>query len=261
MTGGGTRRSVRLVAAAAALMLVVGCGGTSTPPQSVIPSPTPTEKPSTAPSPRPPSAAPSADPGSAVVRSFVAYATSPGATYQATFTGESRQSVTVIKITKGTLQGHGGDVLVRAVFTFPDKNGYVVEHRDVNGVAWFRVDTRPWQKVPAFTAANSMAAFASVHGPADVTYLGPKTVGGTRLYELSIPSAIVNPIMLPESNLSEAAVTSSKLTLLIDAKGRPVSGTGEVGGRGRVSGQLQEIAIDFSVAFTKVGGAVSIKAP
>jgi hypothetical protein len=255
----GARRSVPLAVAVAVLTLVGACGGTNTGPASATPSPTP--RPSTSPSPRPPSAAPSADPGSAAVRSFIAYATSPGATYQATFTGESRQSVTVIRITKGTLQGHGRDVLVRAIFTFPDRNGYVVEHRDVNGVAWFRVDTRPWQKLPEFTAANSMAAFAAVHGPADVTYIGPKTLGGKQLFELSIPSAIVNPIMLPESNLSEAAVTSSKLTLLVDAKGRPVSGTGEIGGRGRVSGQLQEIAIDLTVTFTKVGGAVSIKAP
>jgi hypothetical protein len=74
-------------------------------------------------------------------------------------------------------------------------------------------------------------------------------------------SVIVNPIMIPASNLTEVAVTESKLTLLIDAAGRPLSGTATITGRGRVSGQLQEIIIDLNVTFTKVGQKVTIAAP
>src|SRR4029079_2888715 len=158
------------------LLVVVACGGTNTAPGVATTSPA--SAPPTASAARPPSASPSADPGAAAVRAFIAYASSPGATYQATFSGESRQSITALKITRGTLQGHGSDVLVRATFTFPDGNAGVVEHRYVGGVAWFRSGTRPWQKLAGFTAANTMAAFGSVRGPADVTYLGPKTVGG-----------------------------------------------------------------------------------
>ena len=62
-------------------------------------------------------------------------------------------------------------------------------------------------------------------------------------------------------NLTEAVVTSPKLTLLIDAAGRPVKGTAEIDGRGRVSGQLQEIVIDLTVTFVKLGQPVTIKAP
>jgi hypothetical protein len=67
--------------------------------------------------------------------------------------------------------------------------------------------------------------------------------------------------MIPAVNLTEAVVTSPKLTLLIDAAGRPVKGTAQIDGHGRVSGQLQEIVIDLTVTFTKVGDAVTIKAP
>jgi hypothetical protein len=249
-----------VLVAIVALALPAGCNGTNTGPTTTASAATASPDRTTRPSARP-STAPSADPGTAAVRTFVAFATSPKATYQGTFSGDSRQTITVIKITKGTFAGTGKDALVRGTFTFPDGNSGVVEHRYVKEVAWFRVGTRPWQKLPGFTADNSMGAFAFVHGAADVTYLGPKTVSGKHLFQVAIPSAIVSPVMIPESNLTEPALTSSKLTLLIDANGRPVSGVAQIIGRGRVSKQLQEIAIDLTVTFTKVGQPVSITAP
>ena len=244
------------------MVLAVGCGGTTVAP-STASTATPTASASsgaagTSPS---PSAAPSADPGIAALRAFITFATKAGMTYQGTFTGESRQTITVVKITKGVLQGHGADALVRATFTVPDKRGGVVEHRYVAGAAWFRLAAQPWQRLKSFTARDSMGAFASVHSLADVAYIGPVKSGGKTLYRLQIQSQIVNPVMLPEINLSDAATTSSKLTLLIDANGRPVSGTNEIRGRGRVSGQLQELVIDLDVTFTKIGAPVTIKAP
>ena len=71
----------------------------------------------------------------------------------------------------------------------------------------------------------------------------------------------MNPLMIPAGNLTDTALTTPKLTLLIDAAGRPVRGTAEIDGKGRISGQLQEIVLDLTVTFTKVGQAVSIKAP
>jgi len=68
-------------------------------------------------------------------------------------------------------------------------------------------------------------------------------------------------VMIPASNLTEVEVTSPKLVVLVDTRGRPVRGTAEITGRGRVSGQLQEIVIDLEVTFTKVGQPVSIAAP
>jgi hypothetical protein len=195
------------------------------------------------------------------MRAFVKLVTSDGFSYQATFTGRSRHTTDILPVSKGLLQVSGGDVLVRATFTFPSKHAYTVEHRSVGGASWIRFDAKDsWHRV-TLKATDSMAAFAAIRAIQDVTYLGPAVVGSTTYYRVSFRSAIVNPRMIPASNLTETTLTSPKLTLLIDAAGRPVRGTAEIDGRGRVSGQLQEIVIDLTVAFTKVGQPVAIQAP
>ncbi len=131
----------------------------------------------------------------------------------------------------------------------------------MGGKGWLRELPHAWQRLTGFGPAQSMAAFPAVRGPADVSYLGPTTVGGKTLYRLQVVSAIVNPVMIPASNLTEVVVTDPKLTVLVDAAGRPISGVAEIIGNGRVSGQLQEIAIDLDVVFTKVGQPVTIAAP
>jgi len=252
----------RGIAGAASVMVIVvaACANATTAPSALPEASASPPAASASVAPGKPSATPR-DAGTAAVEAFVAFASNPTSSYQATFSGESRQTVTVIKITKGVLQVHGADVLVRATFTFPDHQSGVVEHRYVGGKGWIRLDRDAWQLLSGWVAADSMAAFPAVRGPNDATYLGPKTVAGKTLYQVQVRSAIVNPVMIPESNLSEAAVTSPKLVVLIDAAGRPVSGTAEIGGRGRVSSQLQELVIDLTVAFTKVGQPVSIAAP
>lgn len=195
------------------------------------------------------------------IQKFVALVTKAGFSYQATFTGESRHTTDILPISRGLLQVHGDDVLVRATFTFPDKVTYDVEHRWVGGTGWIRYDrSLKWQRL-AMKASQTMAAFAAVRTAADVTPVRTVTSGGKTLFEVTIRSAIVNPVMIPASNLTEQVVTKPKLTLQIDAAGLPVRGTAEIVGNGRVSGQLQEIVIDLTIAFTKVGQAVSIAAP
>jgi hypothetical protein len=221
--------------------------------------------PATAPSSATSSAAPAAsakpDPGSAAVAGFIALVTKKGFSYQATFTGQSRHTTDILPISKGLLQVSGADVLVRATWKFPSGATYAVEHRYVDGKAWVRFDTTDtWHRL-TFRPSDSMAAFASVRTKSDVTYLGPITSGGKTYYKISFRSAIVNPVLIPAGNLSDTVLTTPKLTLLIDAAGRPIKGTAEIDGRGRVSGQLQEIVIDLTVAFVKLGQAVSIKAP
>jgi hypothetical protein len=230
---------------------------------TVVPASTGTPGPaSSSGSPSPaPAASAAVDPGQAAMRGFLALVAKDGFSYQATFTGESRHTTDIIPISKGVLQVSGRDVLVRATFRFPTGVRYVVEHRYVSGRAWIRFFPASWRRLSGFTAADSMGAFAAVHGSADVTYLGPRVVGGKTLYQLRFRSTIVNPVMIPATNLTEVEVTSPRLTLLIDAAGRPVSGVAQIVGQGRVSGQLQEIVIDLNVTFSKVGRAVSISAP
>jgi len=205
--------------------------------------------------------APPADPATAAVRAFIAFASKPGASYEATFTGKSRHTVDVLPISKGLLQVSGENVLVRATFRFPSGAKVTVEHRAVGGKGWAREVPGKWQRLAGFGPAQSMAAFPAVADLADVTYLGPATVGGKVAYKLQVKSAILNPVLIPASNLTEVVVTDPSLTILVDAAGRPLRGTAEIIGNGRVSGQLQEIAIDLDVTFTKVGQPVKITAP
>jgi hypothetical protein len=205
---------------------------------------------------------PSPDPGHLAMMKFVALVTRSTFAYQATFTGDSRYTVSVLTIRKGLLQVNGDAVRVRATF-FDTRTRVraVVEHRDVGGRAWIRFATLPWHRLTSFAARDSMAAFAGVHTPADVTFVGPTKVGGKTFYKIKMASAIVNPIMNPFSNQTETAVTASKLELRIDAAGRPISGIATITGRGRISGQLQENVIDLKVSFIKVGQKVTISAP
>jgi hypothetical protein len=210
------------------------------------------------------SAAPSAsakpDPATDAVNAFVALVTKDGFSYQATFSGQDRHSTDIFPVSKGLLQVSGTDVRVQATFNIRGHR-YAVEHRWVGGKAWIKYFTSDTWHHMTYSAADTMAAFASIHGKSDVTYVGPVKSGGKTYYQVSFRSAIINPAILPFSNISDTALKSPKLTLLIDAAGRPVKGTAEIDGRGRISGQLQEIVIDLKVAFSKIGEAVSIKAP
>jgi hypothetical protein len=208
-----------------------------------------------------PSASPKADPGTAAVNAFVALVTKDGFSYQATFTGQSRHTTDILPISKGLLQVSGDSVLVKATFAWPSGNKYPVEHRYVGGKGWIKYDpTDPWRRV-AIRPTETMGAFMGIRTKTDVTYLGPVKSGGTTYYQVSFRSAVVHPVMIPAINLTEATLSSPKLTLLVDATGKPVKGTAEIVGRGRISGQLQEIVIDLKLTFTKVGQAVTIKAP
>jgi hypothetical protein len=208
-----------------------------------------------------PTPSPTVDLGTAAVSAFVALVTKDGFSYQATFTGRSRHTTDTLPISNGLLQVSGDDVLVRATFTFPPDHRAAVEHRYVAGKAWIRYASGdPWSRL-RFKPSDSMAAFAAINTKADVTYLGPVESGGKTFYRVSFRSAVVNPVMIPATNLTEGVLTTPKLTVLLDAAGRPIKGSAVIDGRGRISGQLQEIVIELTMTFTKVGQAVAIHAP
>jgi hypothetical protein len=247
------------VAIAVCSILVAACGNEQVNPSG--PARTPTASVSAGPTASgSPTPAPSRDPGQVAVTRFFTLVTGAGFSYQASFSGDSRHTVNIVPIRNGLLQVSGKNVLVRAKFTINGRSG-TVEHRLVGGRAWLKFGPLAWARWTNFQAADSMAAFAAVHAPPDVTYLGPTKVGGKAFYRVTLASAIVNPVMIPAGNLTEESVTDSKLELLIDASGRPVSGTTTITGRGRVSGQLQEIIIELKITFTKVGQKVTIAAP
>jgi hypothetical protein len=254
----GGPRSALAVLLALVIGVVAACGSTASAPTGA-PAPTATASSSSVVS-AAPSASAKPDPAARAVNGFVALVTKKGFSYQATFTGQSRHTTDILPISNGLLLVSGTDVLVRATWKFPTGTD-AVEHRYVDGKAWVRYDvTDTWHRL-TFHPSDSMAAFASIRSKSDVTFLGPITSDGKTTYKVSFRSAIVNPVLIPAGNLSDTVLTTPKLTLLIDAAGRPIKGTAEIDGRGRVSGQLQEIVIDLTVKFVKLGQAVSITAP
>jgi hypothetical protein len=259
MIAGGRRRTIAIAVLVLSLALV-GCDGHTTAPTG--PGASPTARASASPA-SGGSAKPAAsrDPGQVALTKFFTLVTDDAFAYQATFTGASHHTTDILAISKGLLQVSGANVMVRATFTYKSGTRYVVEHRSVGGKAWIKYGSLPWARLSAFGPADSMAAFAAVHAPPDVTYLGPTKAGGKTVYQVQIASAVVSPLMIPAGNLTERAITDSKLVLLIDANGRPLSGIATITGRGRVSGQLQEIVIDLKLAFLKVGQKVTISAP
>jgi len=86
-----------------------------------------------------------------------------------------------------------------------------------------------WATVPPQALADTMAAFAAVRTAADVTGLGPVKADGKTYYQVSFRSAIMHPLLIPAGNLTETALTTPKLTLLLDPTGRPVRGAGSAG--------------------------------
>jgi hypothetical protein len=257
LSGGPRSAFAALIAVAA--VIAAACGPSAVgPTASASPTASTSARPAASVSPSP---SPKADPGTAALTAFVALVTKDGFSYQATFTGRSRHTTDILPVSKGLLQVSGTDVLLRATFAWPSGNRYPVEHRYVGGKGWIKYDAgEPWRRV-AVRPADTMAAFAAVRRTNDVTYLGPVKSGGKTYYQVSFRSAVVHPVMIPAINLTEATLISPKLTILLDAAGRPIKGTAEIEGRGRISGQLQEIVIDLTITFTKVGQAVTIKAP
>ncbi|HET7473229.1 MAG TPA: hypothetical protein VFJ71_08910 [Candidatus Limnocylindrales bacterium] len=204
--------------------------------------------------------APTPAPQKAAIAKFVALVTKAGFSYQATFSGDDRHSASILEISKGLLQVHGDDVRVRATFTDPTAST-VVEHRYVGGKGWLRFATfLQWNRLP-MTPSKTMAAFAAIHSTSDVTYVETVKSGGKTLFRVTFAGAIVHPSIIPYINLSDETVRKGTMTILIDADGRPIRGTDDINAIGRISGQLQEIIIELTVAFTKVGQAVSITAP
>jgi hypothetical protein len=198
-------------------------------------------------------------PGANAIAAFVKLVAKGGFAYQAAFTGRSRHTTTRLPV-KGSLAVSGPDYRVAATFTFEDGKA-TVDHRFVKGKAYVRFDTDKWRSLVGFTAAQSMSPFALVGGAASVRFLAAEKKNGRALYRVEIPSVPFHPSLIPAVNLTKEVVTRGVMQLLIDAEGRPVSGTATVEGTGRVSGQLQEIIIELDLTFTKVGQKVTVSAP
>jgi hypothetical protein len=213
--------------------------------------------PQTAPPSRPP-ATPS--PADAAIARLVALALDAGTTYEVAITGRSRHSADILPIT-GTLQVAGADSRLVADFVFPDAGGEAaIELRTIEGEAWLRYEGEAFGESGPVAPEEAPNPFALIEEADDITLVSEEPDADGR-YQVAFESMVIHPVFIPAVNLSEESVKESTLTLLIEADGRPVSGSWELTGQGRISRQLQEIVMELDLTFSKLGSDISISQP
>jgi hypothetical protein len=222
----------------------------ATPPPSAVSSPGPSAS--------GPSAAPSKPPPQAAIQAFVDRVSEPGFSYTATLSGGSRHSTDILPI-KGSLAVSGADYALVANFTFPDERVTArVEQRYVKHVGWVRFHPERWQKLKAFGEDDVLSPFVGVLAPSDVTLL--ETLRN-KTFRVRISALLLHPSLIPAFNVTEERVERTRLDLVIDERGRPLSGAWQLNGTARVFGQLQEVVMELNVKFARVGGRVTVRAP
>jgi hypothetical protein len=253
MTGVSTRSAV--VGLGLSLGLLAGCLPTATPavtssPPAPISSPAPSSVASSFPAPSKPAP-------QAAIQAFVDQVSDPGFSYTATLSGRSRHSTDILPI-KGTLAVSGANYALVANFTFPDHKTYKVEQRYVRGVGWLRFYPESWQKLKAFGEDDVLSPFAGILAPSDVTLLEVLPAKRSRI---RMSALILTPALIPAFNVTTERVDRTKLDLVIDQSGRPLTGTWQLNGTARVSGQLQEVVMELTAKFAKIGANVTVRAP
>jgi len=210
-----------------------------------------------------PSASASTAPGArealAVLDGLRSFADDPAQTYRVSFTGDSRHTTAILKV-KGTLDASGDDAAIGATFRVPGKGGGRTDYRLVNGTDWMRFDKGAWRGLKAPPPDVVLDPFAGVHDGSRVQYLGPVD-GEDGHFQVQLGAMYLHPALIPARNLTRETVTATKLLLVTDAAGTPIRGTWTMRGTGRVSGQLQAIAIELDLRFSKIGEPLTIKKP
>jgi hypothetical protein len=253
------RRRALLAACLAAAIMAAGCDLVGQQPR---PAATPTNAagpvvPRVSPKPSPlPKAADKA------IAAFIARVQAGNLSYRATFKGQVRSTASILS-TKGSLAVSGRNYGLVVDFTFPGQGLGRVEHRYVGGKAWLREGKQRWARFTGFLAEMSMSPLAAVVDESDVTLLQtiPARGGAPERYRIKVPTGFFHPALIPATNLSSQEIDRSELELVIGPQGGPASGHAEIRGRGRLTGQLQEIVIETNLTFTKVGTKVVVRAP
>lgn len=206
-----------------------------------------------------PSVAPAARAAVAVLDGLAAFAADPDRTYRVSFTGDSRHSTDILKV-KGTLDVSADDAAIGVTFRFPREGTGRTDYRLVDGDDWVRIDEGAWRRLKAPAPETVLDPFAGTHDGSRMQYMGP-VEGEDGLHQVELTATYLHPVLIPAGNLTAERISTTKLKLVTDADGIPVRGTWTMRGKGRVSGQLQAIAIELDLTFSKVGEPLTIKEP
>ena len=195
----------------------------------------------------------------AVLDGLRAFAEDPDRTYRVSFSGDSRHTTDILKV-KGTLDVSGDDAAIGATFRFPGQGTGRADYRLVGGTDWVRFDKGSWRSLKSPEPAVVLDPFAGLHDGSRVQYLGP-VEGGDGNHQVQLTATYLHPVLIPAFNLTAEKITTTKLLLVTDGGGVPVRGTWTMRGQGRVSGQLQAVAMDLDLTFSKIGEPLTIKKP
>jgi hypothetical protein len=195
----------------------------------------------------------------AVLDGLEAFDADPERTYRVSFSGDSRHTTDILKV-KGTLDVSGDDAAIGATFRFPGQGSGRTDYRLVNGTDWVRFDKGSWRSLKSPEPQVVLDPFAGFHDGSRVQYLVPVKGKGDQ-FQVELNATYLHPVLIPAVNLSAEKLTKAKVLLVTDAAGIPIRGTWTMRGQGRVSGQLQAIAIDLDLTFSKIGEPLTIRKP
>ncbi len=136
-----------------------------------------------------------------------------------------------------------------------------VQVRAVDGKGYSKTDTDAWKTVRGYRDEDTNIPFAGIRSVRDVKYLGPADYKGNPYHKVSVPNAVIISPTTIVGDVHEERIRRLTLELLIDDTGRPVSGNWRLSATARVQGQLQEVAYNLDLTFSKVGEKLSIKKP
>lgn len=201
------------------------------------------------------------------IAAFVKDVTSGSMSYRVKFTGQMAVSADVLPI-EGSMDVSGADFA--SSFTYDLDNDYPgsgktrVQVRGVGGKGYIKRGGAAWASIKGYGVEDSYVPFKAITSIRDVRYMGPVEVDGRILHIVSIPGALlIHPRTIPGDSKKEK-VDRVTLEMLIDDAGRPIVGVWKLRGQSRVGagvGQLQRVAYDLDLRFSKVGAKLTIKRP
>lgn len=226
-------------------------------PASVVPSAAP---PSTAPSPSPrPSPTPKI--GDLVIDHLIERITSPDFTAHVVIdAGVAVAGGTATFDATVDVDGPNSRALIRSVL---EGEKITFEAIVVKGVSYTRLDKGTFGRDRSYLEAYAVNPFFHLAvDPRRIKYVAPTTIDGKPAYDLRLDGAfLIHPVNLGPTNVSQARLQYSEFHVFVTEDGTPIGGTLRFVGKARVGRQLQELKIDATYEFSKVGGDIAVKVP
>ncbi len=133
----------------------------------------------------------------------------------------------------------------------------------VKGVSYTRYGGDPFRRDRSYPEAFAVNPFFHLAAdPRRIHYVGETTIDGAQAHDARLDGAfLIHPINLGPTNVGDARLQYSEFHIFVTEDGVPLGGTLRFIGKVRVGRQLQELKIDATYEFSKIGSGVAVKAP